>query len=177
MPPQRRRRCSQGATHPITTTSASPGLPSTPAAHAASDITSARLIQSVNQSEMRVGLRSNEFGDISIRTSTNRDVLSAQISLDHDELAKTLVAHLPELQSKVGGTQPMEVRVDMNGQGTNQQLGQQTGQGTAGGSTNQGYSSGSRQSRSASEGLAAVLEPRLAAMEAGMQSQRLDVTA
>jgi hypothetical protein len=78
-------------------------------------INTARLIQSMGQSEMRVGMRSTEFGNISISTSSTRDLISAQISLDHGELARTLTAHLPEMQARLGGNQPMDVRIEMNG--------------------------------------------------------------
>jgi hypothetical protein len=80
-------------------------------------INTAKLIQSMGQSEMRVGMRSNDFGNISISTSATRDIISAQISLDHGELARTLAAHLPEMQARFGGNQAMDVRIDMNGQG------------------------------------------------------------
>ncbi|MGC2401885.1 MAG: hypothetical protein WA510_18965 [Acidobacteriaceae bacterium] len=93
------------------------------AVHAAADtdqalptINSARLIQTMGQSEMRVGLHSSDFGNISISTSATRDMVSAQITLDHGELAKTLLAHLPEMQARLGADRPLEVRIDMNGQ-------------------------------------------------------------
>jgi hypothetical protein len=81
-------------------------------------INSARLIQSMSQSELRVGMRTTEFGNISISTSTTRDLISAQISVDHGELAKTIAAGLPEMQSKLAGNQGMDVRIDMNGTST-----------------------------------------------------------
>ena len=83
-------------------------------------INTAKLIQSMGQSEMRVGMRSTDFGNISISTSATRDLISAQISLDHGELARTLAAHLPEMQARLGGNQAMDVRIDMNGQATGQ---------------------------------------------------------
>ena len=92
---------------------------------AASVINSAKLIQSIGQTEMRVGLRSNDFGNISISTSATRDLISAQISLDHGELARTLAVHLPEMQARFGGGQVMDVRIDMNGQATGQGAGTQ----------------------------------------------------
>jgi hypothetical protein len=60
-------------------------------------------------------MRSNEFGNISISTSTTRDSVSAQISLDHGELAKTLTAHLPEIQARLSSNQSVDVRIDTNG--------------------------------------------------------------
>jgi hypothetical protein len=104
-------------------------------------VNTARLVQNINQSEMRVGMRSSEFGNISINTSATRDVVSAQISLDHGELAKALAAHLPEMQARLGGNQPMSVRIDMNGTATGQ------GSGNSGGMSNgtAGQSRGGRQ--------------------------------
>jgi hypothetical protein len=63
-------------------------------------------------------MRSTEFGNISISTSSTRDMISAQISLDHGELAKTLAASLPEMQTRLGTNQAMDVRINMNGTGT-----------------------------------------------------------
>jgi hypothetical protein len=104
-------------------------------------INTAKLIQSMGQSEMRVGMRSNEFGNISISTSTTHDQVSAQISLEHGELAKTLAAQLPEMQARLGGNHPMDVRIDMNGAATGQ------GTGTYGGTSHgsQDQSSNGRQ--------------------------------
>jgi hypothetical protein len=92
-------------------------------AHASPVINSAKLIQSMGQSEMRVGMRSNEFGSISITTSSTRELVSAQISLDHGELAKTLATHLPEMQASLGGNQPASVRIDLNGAAGGQNAG------------------------------------------------------
>ena len=89
---------------------------SVPAPQPLPAIHTATLIQNMNQSEMRVGMRSNEFGNISISTSATRDLISTQISLDHSELAKTLTAHLPEMQAKLGASQAMDVRIDLNGE-------------------------------------------------------------
>jgi hypothetical protein len=90
-------------------------------------INTAKLIQSMGQSEMRVGMRSNEFGNISISTSSTRDLISAQISLDHGELAKAIAMHLPEMQARMGGNQALDLRIDMNGQGTGTSAGMQSG--------------------------------------------------
>jgi hypothetical protein len=107
-------------------------------------INTAKLIQSVGQSAMRVGMRSDDFGNISISTSATRDLISAQISLDHGELARTLAAHLPEMQARFGGNHAMDVRIDMNGQGTGQGAG--TSAGMSNGSANE--SPAGRQQRS-----------------------------
>ena len=107
-------------------------------------INTAKLIQSMGQSEMRVGMRSTDFGNISISTSATRDLISAQISLEHGELARTLATHLPEMQAKFGGNQAMNVRIDMSGQPAGQSAG--TSAGMSNGSADQ--SRGDRQQRS-----------------------------
>jgi hypothetical protein len=106
-------------------------------------INTAKLIQSMGQSEMRVGMRSNDFGSISISTSATRDLISAQISVDHGELARTIATHLPEMQARLGGNQAMDVRVDMNGQATGQ--GTRTSPGMSNGSAD--ASRGDRQQK------------------------------
>jgi len=83
-------------------------------------INSAKLINTMGQSEMRVGMRSNEFGNISISTTASKDVITAQISLDHGELAKTLAAQLPEMQARLGSSQAVSVHIDMNNSGAGQ---------------------------------------------------------
>jgi len=107
-------------------------------------INTAKLIQNMGQSEMRVGMHSTEFGNISISTSTTRDSISAQISLDHGELAKVLAAHLPEMQAKMGGNQAVDVRIGMNSDKSGQGAG--TSGSAANGSANQsGQSQAGRQ--------------------------------
>jgi hypothetical protein len=141
-------------------------------------INTAKLIQSMGQSEMRVGMHSNDFGNISISTSTTRDLISAQISLEHSELARTLAAHLPEMQARLGGNQAMDVRIDMNGQATGQGTG--TSHGTSNGSAD--GSSGGRQQRggggsSQSEGGFAGQVSAMAAagLPTGEADARLDI--
>jgi hypothetical protein len=125
--------------HPAKTPDSATPVPA-PLPQAAPAINTAKLIQSMGQSEMRVGMRSNEFGNISINTSATRDLISAQISLDHGELAKTLATHLPEIQARLGGSQAVDVRIDMNGQATGQNAG--TSAGTPDGSAGQSRSGG-----------------------------------
>ena len=90
-------------------------------------INAARLIQRVGDSEIRVGMHSAEFGNVSISTIASRGVISAQISLDHGELANTIAAHLPETQARLGANQPVEVRISTNQQGAGSTGGEQGG--------------------------------------------------
>ena len=143
-------------------------------------INTAKLIQSMGQSEMRVGMRSTDFGNISISTSATRDLISAQISLEHGELARTLATHLPEMQAKFGGNQAMNVRIDLNGQPAGQGAG--TSAGMSNGSADQ--SRGDRQQRSSGpsrqsdEGFAGQLNSIPAAVLPSVESRldpRLDI--
>ncbi len=81
---------------------------------AAGGINTARLMQSMSESEMRVGMHSAEFGDISIRTSVSQQQLTAQINVDHGELGSAIAAHLPSLQSKLGGEFGLHASFELN---------------------------------------------------------------
>lgn len=78
-------------------------------------VNTARLMQSINGSELKLGMQSDEFGKISITTSATRDTILAQIYVDHSDLAKTLTSNLPEIQSRVGGGQSFDIRVATTG--------------------------------------------------------------
>jgi flagellar hook-length control protein FliK len=95
----------------------------------------------MGQSEMRVGMRSDEFGNISISTTASKGAITAQISLDHGELAKIISAQLPEMQTRLGSGQTVNVHIDMNSTGTGQGAGQGSGQGsgTSGNTANSSY--------------------------------------
>ena len=106
-------------------------LPTPPApadAIGSSSVHSAQLIQSINQSEMKLGLQSQEFGDISISTTLNKQSISAQISIDHAELGKALAFHLPAIEEKLSNAYGVQARVAV----------QDAGQNAAGGGTHQG---------------------------------------
>jgi hypothetical protein len=122
-------------------------------------INTAKLIQSMGQSEMRVGMRSTDFGNISISTSATRNLISAQISLEHGELARALATHLPEMQARLGGNQAMNVRIDMNGQPAGQSTGTSTGMsnGSADQSHGDRQQKGSATSNQSAEGFAGHL--------------------
>lgn len=81
---------------------------------AAAGISTARLIQSMSESEMRIGMHSAEFGDISIRTSVSQQQLMAQISVDHSELGNAISAHLPSLESKLGSDFGVHASIELN---------------------------------------------------------------
>jgi hypothetical protein len=76
-------------------------------------INSAQLIQSMHQSEMKLGMNSVEFGQISISTAMTRQVLSAQISVDHAELGRVLAIHLPGIEDRLGSAYGLQARVEV----------------------------------------------------------------
>jgi hypothetical protein len=143
-------------------------------------INTAKLIQSMGQSEMRVGMRSDDFGNISISTSATRDLISAQISLDHVELARTLAVHLPEMQARFGGNQAMDVRIDTNGQSTGQSTGTSPGMsnGSHDGSRGDRQQKGSASSSQSAGGFAGQGSAIAAAgLPSGEANARLDIRA
>jgi len=65
-------------------------------------VNSAKLIQGLGHSEFFVGIQSHEFGNIDIRTSVTRHEFTAQISVEHNDMAKTLMTELPGLYDRLG---------------------------------------------------------------------------
>jgi len=83
----------------------------------ASGINSAKLIQTMGQTEMHVGMHSVEFGDISIRTSLSQQQMVTQISLDHNDLSQAISSHLSTVQAKLGEEYGVRASIEINNQG------------------------------------------------------------
>lgn len=83
----------------------------------------AQLIQAMHQSEMRMGMNSAEFGNISISAAVNHQMLSAQISLDHADLSRALTAHLPEIEKNLGNAYGLQSRVQVRDSSSSPQQG------------------------------------------------------
>lgn len=73
----------------------------------------AQLLQAMHQSEMRMGMNSAEFGNISISAAVSHQTLSAQISLNHAELGRALTAQLPEIEKRLGSAYGLPSRVEV----------------------------------------------------------------
>lgn len=137
----------------------------------AAGINTANVIQKMNETEMRVGMHSADFGEISIRTSVSQQQMMAQISVDHGDLGKEISAHIPAMEAKLGGEFGLRAVVQVN----------QSGMSFAG---ERGYSP-QREQRSSTqplqaEGVPAVAEidsaaPRVAALAS--DGYRLDIRA
>ncbi len=84
-----------------------------PEAKSLNSVSSAQLVQSIHQAEMKVGMHSAEFGNLSISTSLKNQAISAQISTDHTELTRALQMHLPAIQEKLGSAYGVQARVEL----------------------------------------------------------------
>ncbi len=73
----------------------------------------ARVLESMSGTEMRVGMHSAEFGSISIATSVSGGGLQAQIALDHGALGKALMEHLPGMEQRLGDALGLSARVEV----------------------------------------------------------------
>jgi hypothetical protein len=82
-----------------------------------SSINSSKLIQTMSESEMRVGMHSTEFGNISIRTTVSQQQMLAQISLDHGDLGQAISAHASSVQTKLGNDSGLRTLIEVNQQG------------------------------------------------------------
>jgi hypothetical protein len=82
-----------------------------PTVDGALTLNNVKLLQRAGQAEMTIGMHSTEFGSISIRTSTVRDQIAAEVSTDHGELGKALLSHLPEMQGKLSGNRELDLRI------------------------------------------------------------------
>ncbi len=85
---------------------------------AASGINAAKLIQSMGESEMRVGMHSTEFGDIAIRTTISQQQMVTQISLSHNDLSQAISAHVATVQAKLGQDYGLHASIEVNNQGS-----------------------------------------------------------
>jgi hypothetical protein len=86
-------------------------------APATSGINAAKLIHTMSETGMNVGMRSSEFGNISIRTSVSPQQMTAQISLDHDDLSQALSSHVSSVQSKLENDYGLHTVIEVNQQG------------------------------------------------------------
>jgi hypothetical protein len=82
-----------------------------------SGINTAKLIQTMSETEMRIGMHSAEFGNISIRTSVSQQQVLAQISLDHIDLSQVISGHISLMQTKLGNDYGLQTLIHVNHQG------------------------------------------------------------
>ncbi len=64
-------------------------------------IQSARVLERMGQSEMRLGLNSGNFGSIELHTHVNQDQVGASIATSHAELRAAMMAEMPSLEHAI----------------------------------------------------------------------------
>ena len=62
---------------------------------------SAQLVEKVAQSELNLGIRTGEFGNVEIRTSFDHQQVKAEIFSERGDLGRTLSAELPGLEQRM----------------------------------------------------------------------------
>lgn len=80
-------------------------------------INSARLAERLKQSEINLNLRTLDFGNVSIHTAVNHDRLSAQISLERNDLGKAIASEVPSLESKLKQEHGIQATIEVQQQG------------------------------------------------------------
>ena len=85
---------------------------------ATSSINTAKLMQTMSESEMHIGMNSTEFGEISIRTSIAQQQMVAQISLDHSGLSQAISAHVSTMQAKLGEDYGLNASIEVHNLGS-----------------------------------------------------------
>ncbi len=86
---------------------------------ASSGINTAKLIQTMSETQMHVGMRSAEFGDISIRTAVSQQQMVAQITVDHGDLGRAIAMHAPAAQTKLGDDLGVRAAIEVTQNGAN----------------------------------------------------------
>ena len=74
---------------------------STPKEMPVPPIVTGHVLQKMGQTEMRVGLRTEAFGTIELRTTVAQDRVGATITGGHDRLHAAMVAEMPSLQDSL----------------------------------------------------------------------------
>jgi hypothetical protein len=81
-----------------------------------SSINTSKLMQTMSESEMRVGMHSSEFGSISIRTTVSPQQMLTQISTDHTDLGQAISAHAASVETKLGNDSGLRTLIEVNQQ-------------------------------------------------------------
>jgi len=78
-------------------------LPGTPddALQPGSLVHSTTLLEQLGRTELKVGMRMGDFGNVEIRTQMHDQQLKAEISVEHRDLGRILTNELPALQEKL----------------------------------------------------------------------------
>jgi hypothetical protein len=141
----------------------------------ATGVHAASVMQAMGGTEMRVGMHSQEFGEISIRTSVSPQQMTTQISVDHSDLSQAITAHASSVQARLQEQYGVHSSIQVNAQGGGHSGGS-GGPGSSGQREQQGYVRSAR-----SEGAAAMDETEIGlgqlAFAGASDGARLDIRA
>ena len=65
-------------------------------------VQSARLANHLNESQVRVGLNTRDFGNIELQTTISQDRVGARITTGHAELRAAILSDVPSLEKAIG---------------------------------------------------------------------------
>lgn len=82
-----------------------------------SGINTAKLIQTLSETQMHVGMRSAEFGDISIRTAVTQQQMVVQITVDHGDLSRAIAQSAPAAQTRLGDDLGLRAAIEVTQSG------------------------------------------------------------
>ena len=80
-------------------------------------VNSASLLDQMGKSELRLGMRVGDFGNVEIHTQMDRQQFKAEISVEHRDLGRALSAELPSLQQKLREQDMPMISLNLTGQG------------------------------------------------------------
>jgi flagellar hook-length control protein FliK len=64
-------------------------------------LSTAKLLERMGETELRLGIRGGELGSVDIRTSMAHNQFTAQISVERGDLGRAMAADLPNLESRL----------------------------------------------------------------------------
>ncbi len=64
-------------------------------------INSAKLVERLGEAELRIGIRTEQFGNVDIRTSMVRNQFMAEITVERGDLGRVMAAELPILHNRL----------------------------------------------------------------------------
>ncbi len=68
-------------------------------------VNSAKLIERIGHTEMRVGIQGGDLGNVDIRTALGKHQFTAEISVERGELGRVMTSELPALHSRLSEQQ------------------------------------------------------------------------
>jgi hypothetical protein len=105
---------------PATSHASSPAVPTREPQdlpHVGTIVNSASLLEQMGKSEIKVGVRVGEFGNVEIRTQVEHQQVRAEISVAHHELGQALAVEMPALQQKLRDQDVPVLALNLTGQG------------------------------------------------------------